>query len=284
MFSHKDEEEKQPFVLGGALRHVSLWVTSSFHEIEYPNPNYQPASSEQDSVDDFICVNNNISKENEITIYCIHGTADRPAAFTLVAERLLNNLPDRINRIHLAAFEDRGRGLGIDDFAQQLAEKIKEKKDKNIILMGHSRGGLVASYFAEYLANEMDINVLGVVGICSPFGGSDKAIAPLTWVSKSVKQMQKGSEFLKELVDKIRESNFNYRYFAVKDDSLVDIDSCCIEEHRDALTVLDTAHWHLSALTSHQLIEYIQEYVADIADEFELEKVPFLKLASQNLF
>ncbi|MDX1900811.1 MAG: alpha/beta hydrolase [Gammaproteobacteria bacterium] len=215
-------------------------MTSSPYDVIYQNPNY--------------------ANHEKVTIYCVHGTADRSSAFTLIAERLLDKLPNVVASIHLVSFKNRGKGKGIEVFAKQLQEKIRANKDQDIILMGHSRGGLVVSYFAEYFAAEIHANVHGVVAICSPFGGSDLAIAPLSWLSDSVKQMESESEFLNNLRKDITHSNINYYFVAAEKDSLVSMDQSFVKKDSASLTIFDR-HGHLSIMSSWRLVEHIQRCV-----------------------
>src|SRR3990167_381135 len=94
-------QENQPIALTGIPRHILLWVMSPFIKTVYPNPTYD-------------------SGKRKVAIYCIHGTGDRPGAFSLVAERLAEQLPDCISEIRLVAFEERGKGKDIAFFARQL--------------------------------------------------------------------------------------------------------------------------------------------------------------------
>lgn len=230
----------QPVKIVGTIRHAFLWAGASSEDVIFRNPNYK------ESKDD----------NNELVIYCVHGTADRSSAFSLVAERLLKSeyFPERISAIHLLSFEKRGRGESIKEYSEQLKAKILANKHKNVILMGHSRGGLVISYFAEYLAESL--NVHGIMSICTPFGGSSFAIKPVTLLSASVNEMVKGSSFLIELADKIQKSSIPYFYFAVTHDYLVPPDLAYVKGRKASLAVLDT-HDHLSILASGRLVEIL---------------------------
>lgn len=232
----------QPVKIVGTLRHMALWVRASSGDVIYRNPNYKESKDEN----------------NEIVIYCVHGTADRSSAFSLVAERLLksNYFPERISAIHMLSFEKRGKGESIKEFSEQLKTKIQTNKHKNVILMGHSRGGLVVSYFSEYLAKSIDVNVHGIMTICSPFGGSSFAIKPVALFSTSVGEMAKGSPFLTGLAEQVRKSSIPYFYFAVSNDYLVPPDLAYVTGRNASLVVLDI-HDHLSIMASGRLVELL---------------------------
>ena len=233
------------------VRHMGMWLTSSSGDLVYPNPNFVPPASGNDE-------DKSSQSKKGVAVYCVHGTADFASAFSLVAERSIGKMPEAISGFNLVSFEGRGTGLGIDDFARQLAEKIIANGDNDVVLAGHSRGGLVSAYLAEYLAQEYGIRVRAVIAVGAPFAGSSKATFPFTWLSKSVEQMQPGSEFLRELKVKMQHSTCKYYCFAAKHDFFVDIDSAHVNE-ADLLNTLETPHGHLSMLSSHELVRRFNE-------------------------
>lgn len=258
--------------MGLTLRHMGKWLVSSSGDLYYPNPNFNPVSSEEFSSEEFSESEYEIaSQEKGVAIYCIHGTADRVSSFTLLAERCVHDMPEQISGFHLPSFDKRGRGCGIAEFAEQLAQKILANGHDDVVVMGHSRGGLVAAYFAEYLAKKYGIRVRAVITMASPFGGSYLALPPLTWISDSIKEMQINSEFLKELRDKIIESESEYFYFAAKNDRLVHHESTHIPE-KGILKTLDTPHDHIPMMSSRQLVKEVNlclKKVTGLEEEIE---------------
>lgn len=242
-------QKHQPISITGVFRHASLWVSCFMDDLVYINPKSELIKKSKEKPD--------------IAIYCIHGTADHVAAFSLIANRLISDLPQQISTINLIAFNQRFQGKGIEDFAQQLRNKIIAQGHKKIILMGHSRGGLIASYYSENLAQLDNINVLSVITIGTPFSGSEYATAPLSWISSSIKQMQKNNIFLKELSQKIRVSKNKYYYFAAELDSLVSTNSACASENSDDLITLKR-HGHLSIMSSWKLVTHIRKHINEV--------------------
>lgn len=238
----------QPIHLTGAIRHCGIWLTGTNADIVYHNPNYKP------------------SDLAESVIYCVPGTADGNTAFCSLADSLVDLLPDSIASIHLLSLSHRFQGLGIDDFAEELKEKAKANKHTNIILIGHSRGGIVCAYFREYLAKLAGIKVDKVFAIGSPFYGSDLALPPLSWFSKSVGQMQTGSEFMKPLRKLMKLSPDVYTFWAGEKDSVVGLHSTYVHRLSHALTVFDK-HGHLSILTSKRLVDSILKILWDVSLE-----------------
>jgi len=258
----------------GALRHMATWPTASFEDVVLPNPKFNEYKDEN-------C-------PDGIAVYCIHGTADRSSAFSFIANQLINDLPAAISSIVLASFKKRGQGLGIEHFAKQLREKIIKNKHKNVVLMGHSRGGLVAACLAELLIID-DFAIHGIIPVCSPFGGSDFAIKPISWFSTSVDEMQANSLFLKTLTSKIKNSKIKYYYIAGTKDFLVTQNSAHVQDakepvvelketedeyvsitsvdaYKEPVSVLEEEH--LSIMCSEKLAENIRNYLHEIAETF----------------
>ncbi|CAM2940570.1 putative lipase [Legionella steigerwaltii] len=236
----------QPISTTGMFAHAYNWLTSPSGDQVYYNPFYDKEGN----------------PELETAIYFIHGTADQSSAFQNVAERLIQaGLPNEISSLNLLSFNNRYEGKSIEFFAEQLGDKIKANHHRRVILIAHSRGGLVASYFAEFLAKLAGIEVLLIIPIGAPFNGSYLAMKPLSWFSDSVKEMEIDSSFLKQLKEKIiNSSTIPYHFFIAIEDAIVPGESGYIKEYVDknpnSLSKLDR-HGHLSIMSSHRLVELI---------------------------
>ncbi|KTD78310.1 esterase/lipase family protein [Legionella waltersii] len=243
-------KENQPISTTGMFAHTYYWLTSPSGDQSYQNP-----SSQKDQ-----------KKELETAVYFIHGTADQPAAFQRIARRMIRaGLPNEISSLNLIAFDQRYKGKNIEFFAEELGKKIVGNKHQRVILIAHSRGGLVAAHFAEYLAKTLGIEVICIVTIGTPFNGSYLAMKPLSLFSDSVKEMEIGSEFLETLKQKIVENPASKYYFVVAtEDSVVPGKSGYIEDYvknnPNSLIELDR-HGHLSIMSSHRLVALIVDWV-----------------------
>ena len=237
----------------GVLTHSSYWLQGKSKDTVLSNPCFK---------------NSHLTRG--YAIYCVHGTADGSYAFKKLVDRLLENntgkttnwLPESVSKIHLLAFKGESSGVSIEAYAEQLASDIIKNKDTNVILWGHSRGGDVAAYCAEFLAAKLGITVHGVFAFCSPFAGSPLAIFPLTTLSTSVAEMQPDSPFLKKLraaMTRTEESRQKYYYFVAGKDSLVSPKSAVVEGPASHVTLMPD-HGHLSILTSRQIREPIRKY------------------------
>ncbi|VVC76425.1 hypothetical protein AQUSIP_17380 [Aquicella siphonis] len=229
----------------GAVTHSMSWLTSSFVDVVYRNPRY----------------NADLSPDESLSIWCVHGTADRNSSFRGVAESLQNDLAENVYAIYLPAFDSRYTGKGIEHFAMQLTDKILASKIPNVVLMGHSRGGLVISYLAAFLAAECGLNVKVVYAIGTPFGGSDKAGGFLSWISQSVRQMEINSDFLEELVRKIKSTQTPHVFFAALQDALVPLYSAHVPGQHDKCIVLPD-DGHLSMMNSPELISQLRYHLS----------------------
>ncbi|OGT37910.1 MAG: hypothetical protein A3F12_07250 [Gammaproteobacteria bacterium RIFCSPHIGHO2_12_FULL_38_14] len=254
-FSHKIQSVIKP-ELQSLVRYAGAWLTSSTNDLCYINPNSSPDKNER-----------------SIAIYCIHGTGDRVSAFKYLAEKMLPDLPEIISTIHLVTFKERGKGIGIDDFARQLADKIVTDQVKDVIFIGHSRGAIVASYVAEYLAKQLKINVHGVITIGAPFSGTALARWPFTWFSLSVQQMKKESEFLKNLVRRITYTTHHYHHIGGEYDIVVPPESSYTEKYLGNSIVLKNKG-HLSMMLSPELSNHLINCLKE-TEQKVIRKSPF---------
>lgn len=253
----------QPVSTTGALLHSIKWVFAGGHAV-YKNPNFVPKHPQ----------------DKGISVRIIHGTADRAGSAHTIATRLATDLPQDISEIQLDEFEGRATGKSIEDYTDQFFKKIIASGNKNIILIGHSRGGLIAACLKEKYAKELKeagINILQVFTICTPFQGSGWALQPLTSVSTSVNQMQIGAEFLNTLSQNIIKSGTQYICFAAENDWIVTPGACIPRAGKHISIELDK-HGHLSIMSSHRIVDIIQNYFFHIvrslnqsADEVKLD-------------
>jgi pimeloyl-ACP methyl ester carboxylesterase len=66
---------------------------------------------------------------------------------------------------------------GIEDYAQdKISEKVKKIKtltgSNRVILIGHSMGGMIAGYYAEYCSKQDQVNIEHVISIATPWQGT----------------------------------------------------------------------------------------------------------------
>ena len=224
----------------GAVLHCTNWFTAGS---TIQNPKYDPDT------------------EEPVSIYCVHGTADSAGAFTKVANRLLGDLPANVKCIHLLDFDNRFHNNSNEAYANQLKEKIMTNGDKKVILMGHSRGAVIATLFSVRLAEKHQIEVVApVICIAGPFKGSYAAVWPLTWLSTSVEQMKRDCEFLQELSKDMQASSVRFHFFGATQDRIVLSGTWFpyYVEANDPVCTLFDRHGHLGVLSSHRMVAKIK--------------------------
>lgn len=119
-------------------------------------------------------------------------------------------------------FQLKKRGLGpihtinlgypfssIEKYAEKVKKKVDEIGTDKIILIGHSTGGLVSSYYALNLKPK--VKITDIITIGSPLHGTKVAILG---PGKCAKEMRYCSEFTKVLIEKIKE-NKEIRFFCI---------------------------------------------------------------------
>jgi len=247
MFSMQKIKNNQPISWTGIVRHTCLWMLAGLSDQKLSNPNFQASKA----------------FPHGVAIYCVHGTADRVSAFSLIGQRLLTDLPASVSHVHLLSFSGPMTGHGIDEYANQVLEKIANNQDKHVLLMGHSRGGLIAAQCALMLKRQGIADVLGVFAIGSPFYGTHLALPPLSWISTSVAQMQLESEYLKNLRTQIISSDIKFCYISAANDAIVPLSSSFIIEKCYDKIVLER-HGHLSVMSSLKLVLYLLQKIAEL--------------------
>lgn len=257
-------EQYIPWNIVGIFQHSAQWMSAPRTEGAYKNPK-------------------NLTGKG-IAIYCVHGTFDEASAFNELIPRLLDNLSAEFSEIRAVEFMRRWRGIGIKSYSYQILKMILMNGDTDVFFLAHSRGGLIVSYFAEFLAKNYNINVHGICNVSSPFGGTRFAIKPFTKISKSVKDMQKDSDLLKTLNEQIRISLIDYLYFVGSFDFIVTVNSACIKEHIHLLHVLNR-HGHLSVLFSPELAEKVKEFLNKHGEVIQEQRESMMaQLKDANVF
>ena len=156
-----------------------------------------------------------------------------------------------------------GSFKSIEKYAQNVAERVNKitqnRAQKEIILVCHSKGGLVASQYAATLADSNNITVKKIITLGTPFGGTP--IADAVGVGQDAKEMRKNSSYTKELKEKIKgctKTQF-YQIFA-KHDIFTTDDSSKLESAHKEHMFNNLAHLGLifSGKSTEKIIEWIR--------------------------
>ncbi len=164
-----------------------------------------------------------------------------------------------------------GTGRGILAYAEQVAEmakSIKTKTGKNdLILIGHSKGGVVATE-ATFLMSEKNENssypqVKKVITLGSPLKGT--GIAYLDFLSYDARDMRPNSEVIGALLKKKKDykGGASFYHIASEADEVVSTDSALFEGGEEAEgTFLLKDIPHLALVASSQVAYLIKKATA----------------------
>lgn len=143
------------------------------------------------------------------------------------------------------------------------AEKVKEKAEKiaqetgrsDLILIGHSMGGIVSSWYATQLAPPN--TVTDVVTIGSPLHGTRMARIGF---GENAREMRLNSPFLQQLRDAMMErKEIRFHHIGTKSDLLIIPGSSSIIEQNNHFVFDDIGH--ASLLYSKRVVNKIAEWI-----------------------
>ncbi len=127
-----------------------------------------------------------------------------------------------------------------------------------LVLIGHSMGGILASYYCEYLAKPNEVDMIIAIG--SPFKGTYLANFG---IGQSAEEMLPNSNFLKELMSRIKQSTVSYFSIASKIDNCIPLQSALLYENMEANNnFILKDHGHLRLLISPQVIQQVSNWVS----------------------
>lgn len=149
---------------------------------------------------------------------------------------------------------------------ESYAEKVKKKAQdiakltnrQDLILIGHSMGGLVSTKYAVDLAPEGTVKKVITIG--TPLYGSP--FAPIG-IGKCAKQMKKGSPFLKDLHKKMegKEKEIAFFHMASQTDLIVPADRAIRNNTPTERTRVFSNLGHIGLLYSRRVAESVMEYL-----------------------
>ena len=157
-----------------------------------------------------------IGRGNKRPILLVHGYVNHPNVW-LLQKRWLSSLglgPIYAIKLGHPFKSIRFYGEKVKEKAKQIAQ---ETGRDDLILIGHSMGGLVSAWYAIELARKG--TVTDVVTIASPLAGT-----PLAYLGfgLNAKEMLKNSEFTSQLSKAIKESQeIRFHHIATKSDQIV---------------------------------------------------------------
>lgn len=146
-----------------------------------------------------------VEKKEETPVLLIHGYLHNSSAWGYHRYHYKNVGMQSVFTVDL------GHPLhSIEDYGRVVSDRIKEIQavtgKSQIKLVGHSMGGVVASYYATSLAKQDDIEVLDLITLGSPLQGTGIAVIG---IGECAKQMQRGSPFLTQLSQDLENSDLS---------------------------------------------------------------------------
>lgn len=141
----------------------------------------------------------------------------------------------------------------------KVAEIQKETGRKDLALVGHSKGGLVSSYYATKLADK-ETTITDVITIGSPLGGT-----PVAYIGPGydASEMRPDTPFNQKLRQKIKENrHIRFSHIASEQDDVVPLSSALPEGDRSRKLVLkDIGHVALvySSRVADQTCKWLKE-------------------------
>lgn len=150
----------------------------------------------------------------------------------------------------------------IEDHAEKVKEKVaeiqKQTGRKDIMLVGHSMGGLVASEFALRHADQ-ETQVTDIVTIGTPLKGT-----PIAYMGfgKDAKQLRHNCSYIKELSKSICEQN-KIRYFHIgteTDELVVPYNSSLLLENKKAKHLKISNLGHIGIVFSDRIIDAVIDH------------------------
>ena len=141
----------------------------------------------------------------------------------------------------------------VDDSAKLIHEFILEKKLENVIIISHSKGGLIGKYLLTYFNAEGRIKKL--IAIASPFSGSNIVkYIPLP----GTKELHPESEMLRKLTESKQENRLIVSICGTYDNHVWPETSCFLD---GAKNIQVKAHGHHQMLAHKDLKQTVIQEV-----------------------
>ncbi len=149
----------------------------------------------------------------------------------------------------------------IEQLANCVQAKVEEIETtlgtKNVILIGHSMGGLVCSHFAEHLATPDTVK--SVITIGTPFQGTRTAVLGF---GENANEMMPHTAYVSELKQRIEKSSVPYYTILSKMDNLIiPWQSALLDTATEERRLILADQGHLQLLLSSRVIQQVLKWV-----------------------
>ncbi|MBS0625664.1 MAG: alpha/beta fold hydrolase [Verrucomicrobia bacterium] len=147
-------------------------------------------------------------KQNGVPILLLHGSGFNESEWAFGRMFLKNDNYGSVFSLNYDKMASNDPTKGIDDYAaEKVREKIQEIKrltnQDELIIIGHSMGGLIAGDYADKFSKEDGVKVKHIISLASPWQGSPVVDRFLAGPNdpKRYKHMSTDNPYRKELVE-----------------------------------------------------------------------------------
>lgn len=202
----------------------------------------------------------NGNQKNNTAILLIHGYYRNQADWLWMRKQLKAcNCP--IFTINLKPDLGTIQEITLNSLPPKIAKIQQQTECKNIILIGHSMGGIVASYYSEFLDHENLIKTIITLG--TPLFGTKVAAGG---AGENAKQMLPGSKFLADLREKISKSQQKYYQICSKFDNLIFPWRSALLDNNSNTQLILPFESHLGLLYSAEVATQLRAWVEKSRD------------------
>jgi len=186
----------------------------------------------------------------ERPVVLLHGFVDNRSVFVLLRRSLA-----RHGRRHLASLNYSPLTRDLRTAAELLGRHVEEicarTGQREVDIVGHSLGGLIARYYVQRLGGDRRVRTLVTLG--TPHGGT--AVAPGAGIHPIVRQMRGGSALIEELRRPAPGCRTRFvSFWSELDQVMVPVETACVDHpDLDAVNVRVTGIGHL-ALPVHPAV------------------------------
>ncbi|MFF3992393.1 lipase family alpha/beta hydrolase [Streptomyces cyaneofuscatus] len=211
----------------------------------------------------------------ERPVVLLHGFIDNRSVFVLLRRALA-----RHGRRHLASLNYSPLTRDLRTAAELLGRHVEEicarTGQREVDIVGHSLGGLIARYYVQRLGGDHRVRTLVTLG--TPHGGT--AVAPGAGLHPIVRQMRGGSPLIEEL--RLPAPGCRTRFvsfWSELDQVMVPVGTACVDHpDLDAVNVRVTGIGHL-ALPVHPAVavavrEALESQESQESQEFREDTAP----------
>ncbi|MFE2296362.1 lipase family alpha/beta hydrolase [Streptomyces sp. NPDC059452] len=183
-------------------------------------------------------------------VVLLHGFIDNRSVFVLLRRSLA-----RHGRRHLASLNYSPLTRDLRTAAELLGRHVEEicarTGQREVDIVGHSLGGLIARYYVQRLGGDHRVRTLVTLG--TPHGGT--AVAPGAGIHPIVRQMRGGSTLIEELRRPAPGCRTRFvSFWSELDQVMVPVETACVDHpDLDAVNVRVTGIGHL-ALPVHPTV------------------------------